>query len=74
MIDYTIFYKHQLPVHGDWSCQNEWDLFMSAYVPTDRAAAVYEKARAADKRSSLPGFEVAYSIRPSRSGRMAVTC
>lgn len=50
MIDYTIFYKQQLPVSGAWSSRENWDLFISAYVPTDRTKHVFEIAKATDKR------------------------
>lgn len=50
MIDYTIFYKRQLPVSGTWSAAETWDLFISAYIPSDRATFVFTRANATHKR------------------------
>ena len=47
--DYTIFYKRQLSVSRAWSSQENWDLFISAYVPADRTKCVYDKAKAKQK-------------------------
>ena len=33
MIDYTIFYKRELPVNEPWPKEEAWDVFISAYVP-----------------------------------------
>ena len=41
MIDYTIFYKSQMPRNGEWEVEH-WDLFISAYKPSDRVLRVYK--------------------------------
>lgn len=50
MIDYTIFYKRQLAVSEAWSSQENWDLFISGYVPAERTTRVFDKANAKHKR------------------------
>src|SRR5437879_374734 len=50
MIDYTIYYKHPLPVGEPWGPHEDWDLFISAYTPAERIACVFSKARARHKR------------------------
>lgn len=50
MIDYTIYYKRSLPVTEPWGQHEDWDLFISAYVPNERIARVFDKARARHKR------------------------
>ena len=47
--DYTIFYKRQLSVSGEWSSQENWDLFISAYVPAERTKCVFNKVNATHK-------------------------
>ena len=49
MVDYTIFYRCTLPTNTVWSSEEDWDLFISAYVPTDRAERVFQRARAGQK-------------------------
>jgi len=49
MTDYTIFYKSQLSVVGNWSKENEWDLFISAYNSSKRVSDVFAKVRAGHK-------------------------
>ena len=46
MIDYTIFYKRELPVNEPWPKEEAWDVFISAYVPGDRTKRAYEQANA----------------------------
>ena len=48
MIDYTIFYKTQMPLHSPWN-ESEWDLFISAYSPTERVISTYNKVSAKHK-------------------------
>ena len=49
MIDYTIFYKQELPVDEPWPKEEVWDVFISAYVPGARTTRAYEQANAAHK-------------------------
>lgn len=49
MIDYTIFYKRQLPVTCAWEPDEKWDLFISAYVPNERTVQVFNKVHATYK-------------------------
>jgi len=49
MIDYTIFYKRELPVDGAWPAGNEWDVFLSAYTDAERVRQLFEKVNAASK-------------------------
>ena len=49
MIDYTIYYKTQLPIDQDWSASCKWDVFISAFNSTDRVKGVFEKAPSAVK-------------------------
>lgn len=46
MVDYSIFYKSELPVDADWGPENRWNLFISAYTAAERVRAVFEKAQA----------------------------
>lgn len=48
MIDYTIFYKTEMPIDGDWTDEN-WDLFISGYSPTERVRVPFDKAIAKEK-------------------------
>lgn len=50
MIDYTIFYKQPLPVSDALSSQENWDLFISAYVPNERTTYVFDKVNAKNKQ------------------------
>jgi|SRR5271166_3694518 len=49
MIDYTVLYKGELPVDGDWPLEARWDIFVSAFTAAERVRRVYEKAPAASK-------------------------
>jgi hypothetical protein len=49
VIDYTVLYKHELPVKGDWGADIRWDLFVSAYTAAERVTCVYNKASARSK-------------------------
>ena len=46
MTDYTIFYKRRLPLSGSWRPQDNWDLFISSFVPADRTTYVYDRVSA----------------------------
>lgn len=48
MIDYTILYKTELPLGETWSFN--WDLFVSAFSPTERVKVPFEKANANHKK------------------------
>ena len=50
MIDYTIFYKRELPVNEPWPKEEAWDVFISAYVPGNRTKRAYEQANATHKK------------------------
>lgn len=49
MIDYTIFYKCELPVSGAWPPGNEWDVLLSAYTDAERVRHLFERVQAAKK-------------------------
>src|SRR5436305_12074887 len=49
MIDYTIFYKCELPVAGPWPAAAEWDVLLSAYTDAERVRLLFDKVRAAEK-------------------------
>ena len=49
MIDYTVLYKDELPVDGDWPPEAKWDIFISAFTAAERVKRVYEKATAGGK-------------------------
>ena len=38
MIDYTIFYKCELPISGPWPAGSEWDILLTAYTDAERVA------------------------------------
>ena len=48
-MDYTIFYKQNLPVDHEWPPDNQWDIFISAHNLSERYNKVFEKVRANDK-------------------------
>ena len=49
MIDYTIFYKSELPVNSPWPVGNEWDVLLSAYTDAERIRLLFERVPAAEK-------------------------
>lgn len=49
MIDYTVLYKGELAVEGDWPANLRWDIFISAYTAAERVQRVYDKASATSK-------------------------
>jgi hypothetical protein len=49
MIDYTIFYKCELPVNGPWPPGSEWDVLLSAYTDAERVRQLFERVKAAEK-------------------------
>lgn len=49
MIDYTVLYKSELPVDGDWPPEARWDIFISAFTAAERVRRVYEKVSAGSK-------------------------
>jgi hypothetical protein len=49
MIDYTLLYKEELPLAGDWPDEARWDIFVSGYTSAERVRYVYEKAAARSK-------------------------
>lgn len=49
MIDYTVLYKGELPIAGDWPTEVRWDIFISAYTSADRVRLIYDKANATSK-------------------------
>ncbi|MBF0591067.1 MAG: hypothetical protein HQL02_03155 [Nitrospirae bacterium] len=49
MIDYTIFYKSNLQLNEEWSEENRWDLFISAFNSNKRVQTVYDKVKATIK-------------------------
>lgn len=66
MIDYTIFYKSELPIKDDWSKSITWDLFISAYNSSDRVNTVYDKVTAKFKHwLVLPDYNFSSSELPN---------
>lgn len=49
MVDYTVLYKDELSVEGDWPPEARWDIFLSAYTAAERVQRVYDKASAGSK-------------------------
>jgi hypothetical protein len=49
MIDYTVLYKSELPIDGEWPSGTQWDIFLSAFTAAERVKRVYEKALAGSK-------------------------
>jgi hypothetical protein len=49
MIDYTVLYKGELPVEGDWPSEARWDIFVSGFTAAERVRRVYEKVSAGSK-------------------------
>jgi hypothetical protein len=49
MIDYTVLYKDELPLTGDWPADSRWDIFISAYTAAERVRIVFNKASAHSK-------------------------
>ena len=47
MVDYTLFYRRQLPT--TWGPEEDWDIFISAYAQTERAERVFRQAQAGQK-------------------------
>ena len=50
MIDYSIFYKEELPAVTEWGPSGEWDVFLSAFIPSERTRRVFTKAHASYKK------------------------
>ena len=46
-MDYTHLYKEKLPLTGPWG--HAWDVFMSAYNPSERVRRAYDIATSTDK-------------------------
>ena len=46
MLDYTYFYRCELPIDGNWPT---WDLFISAFNDSERVRNVFNKATANEK-------------------------
>ena len=67
MIDYTIFYKKELPfITADWPKELNWDIFISAYTDSERVQRVFEKANASLKHWLLfPEYRYAQNEFPS---------
>jgi hypothetical protein len=49
MIDYTTFYKRELPVDKPWPAGNDWDVFLSAYTDAERVRILFDKVNAGSK-------------------------
>jgi hypothetical protein len=66
MIDYTVLYKGELPVAGDWPNHTRWDLFISAYTAAERVRLVFEKACAGAKHWLVfPEYRLAAAAIPA---------
>ncbi|MGR3175014.1 MAG: hypothetical protein ACUZ8N_10490 [Candidatus Scalindua sp.] len=69
MIDYTIFYKSTLPIDTEWTEDNSWDIFISAYNSSERVQKVFDKAKAKAKHwLILPDYE--YDKKDYPSGKV----
>ena len=67
MIDYTIFYKSELPIDKDWPEEANWDIFISAYNSSDRVNKVYNQVKAATKHwLILPDYKFEDGQIPSK--------
>jgi len=72
MIDYTVLYKGELPVAGDWADGAQWDVFISAYTAAERVRHVFEKAGARAKHWLVfPEYRFAESITPAGAFALA---
>ncbi len=49
MIDYTIFYKCELPVREQWPAENQWDVLLTAYTDAERVRMLFERVPATEK-------------------------
>jgi hypothetical protein len=67
MPDYTIYYKRQLAISEAWGPQENWDLFISAYVPAQRTTQVFAKVNAIHKKW-LVFPEYGYNVAEHPSG------
>ena len=65
MTDYTIFYKKTLPLDKDWSREEDWDIFISAYNSSDRVRNVFARAQATTKHwLILPDYDYSHEEHP----------
>ena len=48
-MDYTIFYREELPCDGNWGNEYIWDIFISAFNSSDRVNQVYDLVKANKK-------------------------
>lgn len=65
MIDYSIYFKQQLPNDGDWSEFGKWDYFISAFTTSDRCRYVYDKVPSQNKIwLEFPHFQFSADILP----------
>ncbi len=48
-IDYTIFYKSSIDPDSDWSKEQSWDVFLSAYNTTERVQRIFREVQAKRK-------------------------
>lgn len=48
-VDYTIFYKSPLDPAGGWEKGRTWDVFISAFNPSERVSRVYNTVKATRK-------------------------
>ena len=46
MLDYTFFYRQNLPIDGNWP---SWDVFISAYNHSERVQRVFDQVHAKEK-------------------------
>src|SRR5947209_3218244 len=71
MIDYTVLYKCELPVEGDWPPEVRWDVFVSAFTAAERVKCVYEKVFAGSKHWLVfPEYGFAAGLYPSNAFTM----
>lgn len=48
-VDYTVFYKDSYDPAHDWAASQRWDVFVSAFNPTERVQRVFSAVTAGEK-------------------------
>ncbi|MCI0715815.1 MAG: hypothetical protein L0Y77_05775 [Chlorobi bacterium] len=68
-MDFSIFYKEELPFNEQWDIQ--WDLFIAAYNPSNRCKSLFDKVKADSIYSILlPEYEFEFSEVPNDYGNI----
>lgn len=65
-IDYTIFYKSELPIEGSWRQEKPWDIFLSAFNSSERVKRCFDMASSREKHwLLLPEYEYNHTEHPA---------